>query len=583
MAQSDARFGYRANLNRESFNLGRSFGFTAAPGMLLPVFEDIATPGDSYYIQHDLTFLRTLPLAAPAMCDVLVHYESFFVPLQMLFQPIEQALFSITDVQSAMFLDYNLRNNSLPLAEGSWIKSDFKATDHDIYHSDAFRMLDMFGMNADALARDSNNPARYDFLPNFFPWQILAYNAIWQYFYRLDDKSDFSNACFNIDDKYADATFHLLSDAFIIQQRAWDFDYFTSAYRSPIVSNASMQQVMSGGVFSNLVTGESTIPIDDLGNEVTQNSSARAFSGGAPSSYLGRVIQGSYSTAMIRQMFANEKLAMITGRARKTYDSQVLAHFGIEVPHDPKHDIALIGSDTYPIHIGEVTSLASSSTAGLGDLAGKGWTQGQGKKHKFVAPCHGVVMTIFSVEPKKRYYGGYDRINAIQSAFEIPTPEYDRLGNMPMFRYETGERSGEGTVTDFDIVNWKERYYYSKRQHDKVTLAFMNPKSSSDTYNNLSSYMITSAPYGAYTSTNNHTARPDLPSRYYIDRNCLDGLMLTPYIGKWQTGATGEETSENWNKTPWLVYARDPFIVDSDVKVTKVSWMSKDGEPISNF
>ena len=54
MAKSDARFEYRANLNREVFNLGEPFGFTAAPGQLLPVFADIASPKDTYYINHDL-------------------------------------------------------------------------------------------------------------------------------------------------------------------------------------------------------------------------------------------------------------------------------------------------------------------------------------------------------------------------------------------------------------------------------------------------------------------------------------------------------------------------------------------------
>ena len=95
MAKSDARFDYRASLNRESHNLGEPFGFTCAPGMLLPVFADIATPGDSYYINHDMEYLRTLPLTAPAMIDVKVHLESFFVPFQMIYQPIEQTLYSM--------------------------------------------------------------------------------------------------------------------------------------------------------------------------------------------------------------------------------------------------------------------------------------------------------------------------------------------------------------------------------------------------------------------------------------------------------------------------------------------------------
>ena len=100
MAQSDARFGYQAKLNREDHNLSQSFGFTCAPGMLLPVFCDIATPGDTYYINHDLNFMRTAPLIAPSMIDVKVHFDSYFVPMQMLFQPFENAQFSLQEILS---------------------------------------------------------------------------------------------------------------------------------------------------------------------------------------------------------------------------------------------------------------------------------------------------------------------------------------------------------------------------------------------------------------------------------------------------------------------------------------------------
>ena len=107
-----------------------------------------------------------------------------------------------------------------------------------------------------------------------------------------------------------------------------------------------------------------------------------------------------FQSAAIRQMFANEKLAMITGRARKNYDSQILAHYGIKVPHDVKHELSLIGQDSYSLRIGEVTSLASTDDAPLGELAGKGWASSrengnQPRQHKFTAPVHGVVMTIF--------------------------------------------------------------------------------------------------------------------------------------------------------------------------------------------
>ena len=594
MAKSDARFEYRAKLNRESHNLGEPFGFTCAPGMLLPVFEDIATPGDTYYINHDVEYLRTLPLTAPAMIDVKVHLESFFVPFQMIYQPIEQTLYSMLQPMSQLFqIEQSSRwlNQNFPLMDYSVYRDNVMSTasvSASVEHSDAFRIADMLGLNADNFAWDANNPSRFKYAPSFFPWQLLAYQTIFQYFYRLDDKTRFSNLACNYDSWYNSSTAGGGAELFEIHQRPWDFDYFTSMYRSPIVSNASMQAVMKSDAYTSLLDSSVLqIPIKSNGytaSGVNDNNSVVSFAANALTDpTVALTFQQGVNTAMIRQLFANEKLSMITGRARKTYDAQVLAHFGVEVPHDPKHDIAFIGRDTYEIKIGEVTSLASSSTAGLGDLAGKGWAAGKSKGHKFTAPCHGVVMTIFSVEPRKRYYGGFDRINALTNAFDIPTPEFDRLGNMPMFRYEAGENAGSGVVTATDIIGWKERYYYNKRRHPKVTLAFQNNRTYAQLYNNRSAYMLTSTPFGAITSTNNNTARPDLESRFYIDRNCMDGMMLQPYIDEWQEGSEGQLTSENWNKTPWLAYARDPFIVDLDMKVKKVSWLSKDGEPIYTF
>ena len=87
LMQSDARFEYVAQHGRQPQRLVKDpFGFTCGPGMLCPIFADFASPGDTYYIQHDLNYLRTLPLVAPAMIDVKVHYESFFVPIQMIYQ-----------------------------------------------------------------------------------------------------------------------------------------------------------------------------------------------------------------------------------------------------------------------------------------------------------------------------------------------------------------------------------------------------------------------------------------------------------------------------------------------------------------
>ena len=581
MAKSDARFEYKANLSRTDFDLSQRLGFTCAPGMELPIWFDFASPGDSFYIQHDMPLLRSDNLARPAMIDVKVHYETFFVPMQMLLQPFENCMFSLKNFQSTNFDGRTLSNNAFPLFDYSGYVTDI-LTNHmtDSIHADAFRLADLFELCPDCFT-SSTSTFQNKYAPSFFPYQLLAYHTIWQYYFRLDDKSQFTAECCNWDSSYgsASAVGSTLTNMMQIHQRPWDFDYFTSIYRSPIVSNDNLQKIMPQGAYSNF-SARQTVGTNNTGqvssianNEYTMFSSLPAN--------MSNVAQmtSSFGTAMIRQMFANEKLAMITGRTKKNYDSQVLAHYGVSVPHDVKHDITMIHHDMYDLNVQEVTSLAATSDATLGELAGKSYASGNGKQFKFTAPCHGVIMTLFCVEPRKRYVGGFNKINAIQDAFDFPTPEFDRLGNVPMFRYEAGWNINDTTFADGDIIGWKERYYANKRKHDKATIAF-------DTVgygtNNWSSYMLAYRPFAQQTTASvDIHQRPDLENRFYIERDCLDPVCLVEFAYGWKHSS--EVGQESWSQSPWLVYARDPFIINSFVKAKKVSWMSKDGEPIYNY
>ena len=494
MQKSDARFGYESSKPRQSQDLVvHPFGFTCAPGMLCPIFADFASPGDTYYIQHDLNYLRTLPLAAPAMIDVKVHYESYFVPIQMLYQPFEQSYFSLVDVQSSFYSQAALQGANLPKFNfASYVTSVGSSGNVLNYKQDAFRFADYMHLNPFNFCGSALRSA-YGYEPSFFPWETLAYHAVYEYVYRLDDKSQFNNANFNWDKYYSTSSVSLNynTNFFTIYQRPWDFDYFTSLYRSPIVSDANLQKVLPRGVYSDLMLAN-LLSINDVGLvQNSSNSDVHAFSPEIAGAFDNQNLRASLSTAQVRQMFANEKLAMITGRTRKTYDAQVMAHFGVKVPHDPKHDIAKIGHDVYALRVGEVTSLATTlptatepGTA-LGDIAGKGYIEAhESKGHKFTCPCHGVVITIFSVEPQKRYFGGFAKQNAVTTIFDFPVPEFDLMGNQPMFRFEAGNRDTStttdpdtGQIVDLykmtDQIGWNKRYQQWKSRFAYATAAFM--------------------------------------------------------------------------------------------------------------
>ena len=599
MAKSDSRFGYEANLQRNDHDLSQRLGFTVPAGMLAPVWYDFASPGDSYYLQHDLPLLRSSVLAAPAMVDVKVHFETFFVPMQMIFQPFENTIFSLKNVQSSLYNMNNLQNNNFPLFDySSYITNLLTNQMSGDAHTDAFRMADFFGLNAMNLCKSVASPSTdprslnplMQYKPSFFPYQILAYHTIFEYYFRLDDKTAFHSYDSNWDQYYGTTT-AIAPSAYTfmeLHQRPWDFDYFTSMYRSAIVSDVNMQSLLSPLRYNenNNKTNLRPNMMDRAQSSASTNDSATSF-GSLTASLSSIANAGLLNTALIRQMFAHEKLSMITGRTKKNYDSQVLAHYGVNVPHDVKHDLTMIHHDEYDLHVQEVTALAESANQPLGELAGKSYAVGNGKQFKFTAPCHGVIMTIFSVEPKKRYFGGFDKANVVTNAFDFPTPEFDRLGNMPMFRYETGmmPQTG-GTYTMTDLIGWKERYYQFKRKYDKTTLAFGHDITGTS-INNYSPYMLSFRPFGLYNSGSSSTAqapRPDLGDRFYIERSAMDALCMVNFQYGWLEGeSSGLPSGENWSVTPWLVYARDPFIVNSNIQCKKVSWMSKDGEPIYNL
>ena len=144
MAKSDARFEYKANLGRTDFDLSQRLGLTAAPGMLLPVWFDFASPGDSYYMQHDLPLLRSGVLAQPAMVDVKVHYETFFVPMQMIYEPFEQTMFSLKNFRSDFYdvFNANLLNSSFPVFDyNDFITQVINVSNPtNDYHADAFHL-----------------------------------------------------------------------------------------------------------------------------------------------------------------------------------------------------------------------------------------------------------------------------------------------------------------------------------------------------------------------------------------------------------------------------------------------------------
>lgn len=604
-----------AHLPHTGFDMGQSFGFTMSTGMLLPVYQDHLNPGETVYLNSSM-MARTQPMVSPAMVDVDFYIDWFFVPSPMLFTAFTSVRWQTNDFLSSVFDSNDKFYNkpvSLPLVDIDASLYGGKVDNYtsvygsvaytvgglgngfDCVGKSAFRLADHLGFNPRYMGVESD-PAN----PQVFPEFALAYQAIYQNYYRQDERERRNLRCYNLDFAFGSSSpVNIFADGlFQLRYRPYRLDYFTSVKASPLINPINLTGKSGGtadslrNVLDQVDSYLSSAPV--YMTESNYNGSAPVLNPGVyPSTsrtseassavftQTGVQTTGSssgtglsatsVSTAQLRSMFAVEKLLRITGRAKKDYDSQVLAHFGFRVPHDVKHELTHIFSQHGLLHIGEVISTSDTysgdSGSSLGELSGKGYLgiSSLKKTRKFVAPCDGVVMAITSCVPRPRYYGGFDKQNAITDRLSYYQPEFDRLGMQPLYRYESNASMFQDTAMTSYRTGWQYRYEQFKRKYDRVSYAFLNTR---DGVNNYASWVYAKSFMSDYPVAD---VSPFILWESLCPPTALNSIMVMPYNTAW---------SNTFYDSPWLIYQQDPFIVDFRASVKKVSYMSATGEPL---
>lgn len=623
---------HTARLSKTAHDLSQSLAFTAAPGMLLPVYKDILVGGDKIDFTPSI-FSRLTPLIAPALCDIEVYLDTFFVPMDMLYSFFGNQLFQVREYFSSQF-DDSINNGfreDFPLFNlndfnfgGIWSQDPSDANNLDRWGNKAsdlpndgvnfenfgssrFRLFDMLGLNPWSLYGEGfqgATPFNLGANPRIFPWQLLAYQCIYQFYYRMDDWEQFSASAFNIDltltAESTESFHHCRSQWSELRYRPFLKDYFTSLKRNPLVAGENLLPLRDD--HGNFSEGQTPFSIEsihsflggDSYNVLTpDNNGVDSIKNGGTQVDAAERGDSYITTSNIRASFALEKLMRITGRAGKNYDSQMLAHFGVKVPHDVKHQISHLGTSKGKFSLGEVTSMASTENAELGDFAGRGSVAFRGSNIKFTAPCHGVLMCLFSAVPKVRYVGTFDKENALVNRYDLPTPEFMDLGMQPLWAFEaqsgilqevsgSGDDPSEGAYFrggDWRL-GWQFNYEQYKRKFDRVSEAFRNP---SDGFNRnvdnaYKNWVMGKLPFNSLPTITGSSQRSDSYQNYFnlsvynflCPPTILNQLLQVPYSVEW---------SNEYFTKPWLLYQKDPFVCDFHADCTKLSFLSRYGEP----
>ena len=561
---------HKAQLGYSGFDMSQLIKFSSTVGELRPIYWDFLDPGDRVSLNHVLK-TRTMEINSAAMMSVDEHIEWFFVPLNQIYTIFGDWFYGIQDFKSSLFSVTGV-SDVLPHFSPATLQQYASHRYVDVYFhelgSTAIRLFEDFNIPVGPMLRGKMPMA-------LCPLLACAYQKIYFDYYRISDREPNDPSCYSLDDYYqnpSDLDINDFSRFFTLRYRPWAKDFYTCTQISPVMA------VAGKSAFPGTAAGAGDGLVKTFNQWLSNVSFATYTPNGSPSNgsnetsetYITNVGAFSVNTnpglinqispVGIRTQFAVEKLLEITRRAGKHYDKQTLAHFGADVPTGIAGEVMFLGKSTQTLQIGDVIATAASESNALGQVGGKGYGYGEGNEIRFTAPAHGILMAIYSAEPKADYQvTGYDKLNALINRSDWRYPEYDNTGMQPLFNYQSylKDVDDEEVATNVSIAGWQHRYMERKLKYNKVQNAFMRT-------------MKYWTPQRIFVGGQSEH-QLDRYSRYLINPFYLDPVMVVAY------GFDEDEVDSQGNALP--LFWRDPLIHEIYFDVKKSSTMSTYGLP----
>lgn len=202
----------------------------------------------------------------------------------------------------------------------------------------------------------------------------------------------------------------------IIENVAYDSDYFTSAWDNPASPN---NNAASNVTINDTTTNDQiTITNTEYGNKTPVTNSSNSNSGTAIS---------QFAINALRSLTDYMKRHQIVG-ARSL--DRFLARWGVTLPSEKLNRSVYVGDFTSVVQFGDVTSTADTSPEKgtvLGGYAGKGILDSQGT-FNFSTDEFGMFIILQTINPRTSYYQGSDRMTMHRNRLDFYTPEFDNLG-----------------------------------------------------------------------------------------------------------------------------------------------------------
>nr|DAR09218.1 MAG TPA: Major capsid protein [Microviridae sp.] len=447
-------------VHRSSFDLSSKKLFTAKVGEILPVYWQIAIPGNKYRISSDW-FTRTVPVNTAAYTRIKEYYDFYAVPLRLISRALPQAFTQMSDYMTSAASN---NANTVQLTQVPYVSQSIlsiflqavNANDQTKTRDDAglplvygsCKLLDMLGygsmiassntgkaaitqkyLGLDNLS-DSVNPLVYATSQTVNALPFLAYQKVYFDFYSNSQWEKHLAYAYNVDYWTGGTSISLAVDMLKLRYADYPKDYFTG-----ILPNS---QYGSVAVLPSIDSSWSSRAILAAGSGLQSNGALTNPVGGTS------VVSSNASVGSARNVVLNSDLSALSIRATeylqrwkeviqfssKDYSDQMLAQFGVKAPEYMGNHCHFIGGWSSVLNINEVVNTNLDANDSQASIAGKGVSSNSG--HTLTYDCdseHQIIIAVYHAVPLLDWdLTGQAPQLTVTSVSDFPQPAFDQLG-----------------------------------------------------------------------------------------------------------------------------------------------------------
>lgn len=491
-------------VHRSSFDLSSKKLFTAKIGEILPVYWQIAIPGNKYRISSDW-FTRTVPVNTAAYTRIKEYYDFYAVPLRLISRALPQAFTQMSDYMTSAVSN---SENTPQLTQVPYVTQAFLSTylqtananDQTNTRDDAglplvygsCKLLDMLGYGSMIAASntgkaaitkkylgldnlsDGVNPLVYEVSQSVNALPFLAYQKVYFDFYSNSQWEKHLAYAYNVDYWTGGSSIALAADMLKLRYANYPKDYFmgvlpNSQYGSVAVlppfnqslASRRIVPVLSGSVNNHLrASGNKT-------NEVSMTSSV--------DSPVSLGVNSDLSALSIRATEYLQRWKEVAQFSSKDYSDQMAARFGIKAPEYMGNHAHFIGGWSSVININEVVNTNLDTDDSQASIAGKGVSSNSG--HTLTYDCgaeHQVIICVYHAVPLLDWdLTGQAPQLTVTSISDFPEPAFDQLGMQVVPGLNLQNNPGLSVIkSGSNALGYNLRYWQWKSNIDTVHAGF---------------------------------------------------------------------------------------------------------------